>query len=231
MTTNLVLVCDPSPQIRRALQTMLRDAGYKVIFAATGAEAMRLVDAARPQAILLELELPDVDGIELCRWLRVRGDLAIVVLSSIDDERSKIDALENGADDYVTKPFCPGELIARLAARLRAAPSALRFELDGLTIDLVAHLVTVNGRDVHLTPTEFALLRVLATSSGPVSYRALASNVWSLSGDVTPRLRTHIANLRAKLDGDHRRDLIRTEAGVGYRFALPSPSRLASDAR
>ena len=231
MTTNLVLVCDPSPQIRRALQTMLRDAGYKVIFAATGAEAMRLVDAARPQAILLELELPDVDGIELCRWLRVRGDLAIVVLSSIDDERSKIDALENGADDYVTKPFCPGELIARLAARLRAAPSALRFELDGLTIDLVAHLVTVDGRDVHLTPTEFALLRVLATSSGPVSYRALASNVWSLSGDVTPRLRTHIANLRAKLDGDHRRDLIRTEAGVGYRFALPSPSRLASDAR
>jgi two-component system, OmpR family, KDP operon response regulator KdpE len=230
MTTNLVLVCDPSSQIRRALQTTLRDAGYKVIFAATGAEAMRLVDTDRPQAVLLELELPDMDGIELCRLLRVHGELAIIVLSSIDDERAKIDALEHGADDYVTKPFCPGELLARLAARLRATPSALRFELDGLTIDLVAHLVTVDGREVHLTPIEFALLRVLATSGGPVPYRALASSVWGLSGEVTPRLRTHIANLRAKLDGDHSRDLIRTEAGVGYRFALPSPRQLASDA-
>jgi len=230
MTGGLVLVCDPNPQVRRALRTTLRDAGYKVILAATGTETLRLVDADRPQAIIVELDLPDTDGIELCRGLRERGDIAIIVLSTADDERTKIEVLENGADDYLTKPFSLGELVARLAARLRATPSALRFELDGLTIDLVAHLVTVDGNEVHLTPIEFALLRVLATSSGPVTYRALASSVWGLSGEVTPRVRTHIANLRAKLDHDHRRNLIQTEAGVGYRFASPPSRGLATDA-
>ncbi len=146
--------------------------------------------------------------------------MVIVVLSAIDDEQSEIEALESGADDYVTKPFRPGELLARLAARLRATPNPLRFDVDGLKIDLAARYVAIDGVEVHLTPIEFALLRVLATSRGPVSPQALAAKVWGpLDADPALRVRTHIANLRAKLGGERRRNVIRTEVGVGYRFA------------
>ncbi len=219
MKGNLVLVCDPNPQAQRALRTILRRGGYKVLLTATGAAALEVVARDEPQAIILELTLPDMYGVELCRRLRGRGQIAILVVSAIEDEDAKIAALESGADDYMTKPFSPRELVVRLAARLRAAPSELRIELDGLVIDLPGHLVTLDGREIHLTPIEFALLRVLATSRGAVTYGALSSAVWgSLPCDVAPRLRTHIANLRAKLDGDHGRHLIRTEPGVGYRF-------------
>jgi two-component system KDP operon response regulator KdpE len=235
MRGDLVLTCDPSPQMRRGLQAILRRAGYEVLSAGTGAEALEAAVRDQPHAVILELALPDLDGIEVCRRLRACDGMAILVLSEIDDECSKIAAFKSGADDYMSKPFSPGELVARLAARLRAGPSALRFELDGLTIDLAAHLDTIEGAEVHLTPIEFAFLRVLATSRGPVTYGTLATSVWQpLPGNAVRRVRSHIANLRAKLDGGHPRDLIRTEAGIGYRFAsagqrpsLPPPRQPA----
>jgi len=216
MKTDLILTCDPDLRTQRALQVILRGAGYQVLSTGTGEQALECVDRERPRAVIHELALPDIGGIELCRRLRERGEMAILVLSGVDDDATKIEALELGADDYLTKPFSPGELLARLGARLRAAGAQLRLEVDGVVIDLTAHLVAIDGHEVHLTPTEFALLRVLVTSRGPVTHCALASAVWGPQPrDAGPRVRTHIANLRAKLD----RDLIRTEVGIGYRFA------------
>ncbi len=215
-----ILVCDPNPQMQRAFRVILRDAGYKAFGVATGKEALERMRELRPAGVILELLLPDMSGGELCRALRERGGVPIVVVSTVDDADAKIEVLESGADDYVTKPFVPGELIARLAARMRTAPSGLKFERDGLVIDLTAHRATIGGQEIHLTATEFALLRVLATSRGTVPYRTLAKKVWGpLRNDAAPRIRTHVANLRAKLDPDHVRSLIETEIGVGYRFA------------
>ena len=220
MTAELVLVCDPSSQTQRALRVILRGAGYTVLSVGTGKEALAFAARDRPRAVILELTLPDLDGIELCRRLRRRGQMPILVLSAVCEESSKIQALESGADDYLTKPFSPGELLARLAARLRAAPSELRFEADGLVIDIPAHVVTIDGKEVHLTATEFALLRVLATSPGTVTHGTLARQVWGPSrSDAAQRMRTHIANLRAKLDRGRHSSVIRTDAGIGYRFA------------
>jgi two-component system, OmpR family, KDP operon response regulator KdpE len=215
-----ILICDPNPEARRSLELILRGAGYEVLSVAGGARALALVGHDRPDALVLELELPDVDGVELCRRLREISDSAIVVLSTLDREGIKIDALDAGADDYITKPFSPGELVARLAAVRRRAAVAPRVQADGLMIDLTDHLVTIDGEDVHLTPIEFSLLRVLVTSRGPVAHRALAAKVWGpLDSDFEPRLRTHIARLRAKLGEGRYGQLIRTEVGIGYRFA------------
>ena len=220
MSIERILVCDPSSQVQRALRVILHDAGYEVLSTATGKEALACAAGERPRAVILELALPDLDGIELCRRLRRRGEMPILVLSTVGEESAKIRALESGADDYLTKPFSRGELLARLAARLRAAPSELRFEVDRLMIDLPAHLVTIGGEAVHLTATEFALLRVLATSRGTVTHRTLARSVWGpRRGDAASLLRTHIANLRIKLDRGRRSSVIQTEIGIGYRFA------------
>lgn len=228
MMTDRILICDPDPQMQRALQLILREAGYEVLTTGTGEEVLDWVAGGRPQAVILELMLPDLGGIELCRRLRELGEVPILVLSEVGEETAKIEALGSGADDYVTKPFSPGELLARLGARLRSAAAAAtepRFEGDGLVIDLAARLVTINGEEVHLTPTEFSLLRALARSRGPVTYPTLAAELrGALDGDIesqviAQRVRRHIAGLRAKLDGDHRRNLIRTEVGIGYRFA------------
>ena len=216
--------------MQRALRLILRGAGYRVLLTGTGMEAIECAARERPQAVIQEVALPDLSGIELCRRLRRRGGMPILVLSEIDNERTKIEALECGADDYVTKPFSAGELLARLAARLRAAPTALRVERNGLVIDLAGHVVRRDGEVIHLTSTEFALLRVLATSEGTVTHRTLARKVWGRSrGDVAHRLRAHIANLRAKLDDGHGASVIQTEIGRGYRFVerhqtdAPSP--------
>jgi two-component system, OmpR family, KDP operon response regulator KdpE len=217
--TDHILVCDPNPQVQRALNVILRRAGYRVLSANTGKDAVDCAATNHLRAVILEVALPDLSGIELCRRLRRRGRIPILVLSDIDDERTKIEALECGADDYVTKPFSPGELLARLAARLRASPSALRVESDGLVIDLADHTVTRDGAPVHLTATEFALLRVLVTSPGTVSYRALTRKVWGRSRDIDrQRLRTHVANLRGKLSNGSGLSVIQTESGIGYRF-------------
>ncbi len=219
MKGDRVLVCDPSRQAQRALQVILREAGYEVVTTATGQGALDAASRQRPHAVILELALPDLDGIEVCRGLRRKLDAPILVVSELDDDEKKISALTCGADDYVTKPFNPGELLARLAARLRAAPSVLRIENDGLVIDLAAHLVTLDGREVQLTATEFALLRVLATTRGTVSYRTLARKVWGMRrGEIGSRVRAHIANLRGKLDRGNGSSVIRTDIGLGYRF-------------
>jgi two-component system KDP operon response regulator KdpE len=177
-----------------------------------------------PHAAIIDLMLPDIPGIEVCRRLREWSDIPILVLSAIGEEAVKIEALQNGADDYVTKPFGPGELVARVAALLRRAgrvASEPTVEADGLIVDLAAHRVTVGGEEVRLTPIEFSLLRVLATNRGLLmTHRALLTEVWGPEyDDATALLRTHIANLRAKLAaGGASKNYIRTDAGIGYRF-------------
>jgi len=219
MTADAILVCDPDPRTRGKLSSLLRDAGYHSLAVATGHDALDAVARAHPQAVIVDLAAPP-GGLELCRLLRSAGSMPLLAVSDEYNEAELIDLLHSGADDYLTKPLSEGELLARLAARLRTAPSQLEIKADGVVIDLSAHLVTVDGELVHLTSTEFALLRVLATSPGLVTHRALAAAIWGTADeDLIPRVRTHIANLRAKLNSDHPRELIRTVAGVGYRFA------------
>jgi two-component system, OmpR family, KDP operon response regulator KdpE len=225
MSRERILVCDDDPQIRRALSLILRDAGYEVLIASSGEEALDRAAAAGPHLAIVDLLLPDQHGIELCRRLREWSEMPILVLSAISDEQTKIDALHLGADDYVTKPFGPGELVARVRAALRRAgrdATEPRVEAGGLIIDLAAHAVWVNGVEVHLTPTEFSLLRVLVLNRGLLmTHRQLLTEVWGPEyADATPVLRTHIANLRSKLQaGEQERRLIRTDSGIGYRFS------------
>ncbi len=218
-----VLVCDDELQILRGPKIVLRDAGFDVV-ATQGAKAA--LDGAAlhvPDAAIIDLVLPDGDGIDVCRQLRGWSQMPIVVLSAIGDEDMKIAALEAGADDYVTKPFSPRELIARLNAVLRRVASITdepTIRVDGLEIDLAARSVRRDGQDVHLTPTEYDLLRILARNRGRLlTHRALLSEVWGPQyADDTQALRTHIANLRRKIEPGGEPHYIRTDARVGYRF-------------
>ncbi len=176
-----------------------------------------------PDAAIVDLVLPDGDGVEVCRALRGWSAMPIIVLSAVGEEDAKVRALEAGADDYVTKPFSPRELVARLGAVLRRAgraPDEPTIEAPGLLIDLAARTVCRDGEEVHLTPIEYDLLRTLARNRGRLmTHRALLGEVWGPAwADDTSTLRTHIANLRRKLErgGEHR--YIRTDPGVGYRF-------------
>jgi two-component system KDP operon response regulator KdpE len=225
-TSPQILACDDEQQILRALRVILRDAGYAPLLASSVQEALDLAAVNRPDAAIIDLLLPDGDGIELCRSLREWSQMPLIVLSAVDEEESKVRALQAGADDYVTKPFSPRELIARLQANLRrtdADPDESVIVADTLTLDLARHAVSVAGEEVHLTPTEFELLRRLAQSRGRLlTHRELLRTVWGGGyGDDTQVLRAHIANLRHKLGSgsDGAGHLIRTEAGVGYRFA------------
>jgi two-component system KDP operon response regulator KdpE len=225
MAGELILVCDDDPHIRRTVGLLLRDAGYDVLSAASADEALDAAAVRRPRLVIVDLMLPDYDGIELSRRLREWSEMPILVLSAIHDERKKIEALHAGADDYVTKPFGPGELVARVQAALRRARADAgepRVEVDRLTVDLAARAVCVDGAELHLTPIEFSLLRVLLLNRGVLmTHTQLLSQVWGPQyTDATAVLRTHVANLRRKLrvaDPDGR--LIRTDPGVGYRFA------------
>jgi two-component system KDP operon response regulator KdpE len=224
MTGERVLVCDDDPQILRALRLVLRAAGYEVLTSATAEEALDRAALAGPHAAIIDLMLPDRPGLEVCRELRTWSEMPIIVLSAVSEEDTKIAALQSGADDYVTKPFGPGELVARLQAVLRRAGRAEtdpRIEIDGLVIDLAAHSVALDGEEIRLTPLEFALLRALAVNRGLLmTHRRLLADVWGPEyADATPLLRTHIANLRRKLgQGDSARNHIRTDSGIGYRF-------------
>jgi two-component system KDP operon response regulator KdpE len=220
-----VLVVDDEPQILRALRIILRDAGFEVI-QADGAEAALDAAAVRPpQAAIIDLVLPDGDGIEVTRSLRTWSQMPILVLSAVGEEDEKVRALEAGADDYVTKPFGARELVARLQAALRrssAGQSEPVIKAEGLEVDLAARVVRVDGTEVHLTPIEFELLRVLVRNRGRLmTHRSLLVEVWGLEyADDVQVLRVHIANLRRKIErpGAAPR-LIRTDPGVGYRFA------------
>jgi two-component system KDP operon response regulator KdpE len=225
MASERILVCDDDPQIRRALNLILRDAGYEVLLAASGSEALDTASLASPSLAIVDLVLPDGPGTDVCRRLREWSEMPILVLSALNEEQTKIDALQLGADDYVTKPFAPGELVARVNAALRRANRGVsepQIDAGGITIDVAAHAVRADGEEIHLTPTEFSLLRVLAVNRGLLlTHRQLLTEVWGIEyADATAVLRTHIANLRAKLAaaGADRR-LIRTESGIGYRMS------------
>jgi two-component system KDP operon response regulator KdpE len=216
-----VLVCDDEGQILRALRVVLRDAGFEAVPASTAQEALDAAAVQPPDAAIVDLVLPDGDGVQLTRRLREWSAMPIIVLSAVGDEEQKVAALEAGADDYVTKPFHPGELVARLRAALRRASGATDAPVlaaGGLEIDLADRVVRRDGEEVHLTRTEYDLLAVLARHPGRLlTHRALLTAVWGPNvGDDTQALRTHVANLRRKLERDRR--FIRTESGVGYRF-------------
>ena len=219
-----VLVVDDERQILRALKVILRDAGYEVDRGGTVEEALDRAAVHPPDAAIIDLVLPDGGGVELCRRLREWTTMPIIVLSAVGEEDAKVQALEAGADDYVTKPFGPRELVARLGAALRRvgdAPGEPALEVDGLRVDLNARVVRRDGEEVHLTPIEFDLLRTLVRHRGRLmTHRALLVEVWGPQyGDDTQVLRAHIANLRRKIEPPGERRYIRTDPGIGYRFA------------
>jgi two-component system, OmpR family, KDP operon response regulator KdpE len=219
-----ILVCDDEHQILRALRLILRDAGFEAVPADSAEEALDLAAVQPPDAAIVDLVLPDLDGVELCRRLREWSDMPIILLSAVGDEDAKVRALAAGADDYITKPFGPRELVARLEANLRRTspePEEAVIESDGLQVDLARREVLVDGDEVHLTPIEFDLLRLLIRNRGRLmTHRDLLVNVWGAGyGDDTPVLRAHIANLRRKIEPADGPRLIKTDPGVGYRFA------------
>ncbi|HEY5144229.1 MAG TPA: response regulator transcription factor [Solirubrobacteraceae bacterium] len=219
-----ILVCDDEPQILRALKVVLREAGFEPVPAETAEEALDLAAVRPPEAAILDLVLPDGDGVEVCRSLRGWTDMPVIVLSAVGDEDAKVRALEAGADDYVTKPFGPRELIARLEAALRrvgAGATEPAVTVGDLELDVAAHRVRVGGEEVHLTPTEFELLKTLARNRGRLmTHRALLVEVWGIEyADDSHVLRGQIANLRRKIEPPDGPRYIRTEAGIGYRFA------------
>jgi two-component system KDP operon response regulator KdpE len=220
-----VLVCDDEQQILRALRVILRDAGYEALPASTVEEALDLAAVNRPDAGIIDLVLPDGDGVELCRRLREWTQIPLIVLSAVGDEDAKVRALAAGADDYITKPFGPRELVARLQANLRRTepgPEEALIQADGLEVDLGRHTVHRDGEEIHLTPTEFGLLALLARNRGRLmTHRDLLVSVWGAGySDDTQVLRAHIANLRRKIEPSdgQRQHYIRTDPGVGYRF-------------
>jgi two-component system, OmpR family, KDP operon response regulator KdpE len=220
----VVLVCDDESQILRALRVILRDAGFEALPADNGEQALDLAAVHNPDAAILDLVLPDMDGVEICRRLREWSKLPIIVLSAVGEEDAKVRALAAGADDYVTKPFSPRELIARLEAVLRRAapePADSVIRAGELEVDLAARVVRRGGEEVHLTPTEFDLLRVLATNRGRlVTYRELLTSVWGHGySDDTQVLRGHVANLRRKIEPPDGPRYVKTDPRVGYRFA------------
>jgi two-component system, OmpR family, KDP operon response regulator KdpE len=222
-----ILVVDDEPQIVRGLKVVLRNAGFEVQAAETVAEALDAASVRPPDAMILDLVLPDGSGVEVCEDIRRWSGLPIIVLSAVGDEREKVRALDAGADDYVTKPFGTDELLARVRAVLRRRPDANDepvISTGPLTIDLAAREVHVDGADVHLTPIEFDLLRVLALHQGKLlTHRRLLQEVWGPEyGAETHYLRVHVAHIRRKLERDPSRpQLIVTEPGVGYRLVGP----------
>lgn len=230
-----VLVVDDEPQIVRALKVVLREAGFEAVPAETGSQALDLAAVRPPDAAIVDLVLPDLDGIAVTRTLREWSEMPILVLSAVGEEEQKVSALEAGADDYITKPFGARELVARLNAALRRAArdeEEPRIVVDGLEIDLAARVVVRDGEPVHLTPIEFDLLRVLIRNRGRLmTHRKLLGEVWGAGyvDDIQP-LRTHIARLRAKIEPDGQDGaggvagaggprFIVTDPGVGYRFS------------
>ena len=220
-----VLVCDDELQILRALRVILRDAGFDVTTAGTAQEALDKAAVGPVDAAILDLVLPDGNGVEVCRSIREWSEMPIVVLSAVGEEEQKVLALEAGADDDVTKPFGPKELVARVRAALRRVDAGALDEpvlrADGLELDQTAHRVWVDGAEVHLTPTEFDLLRTLMRNRGRLmTHRALLTEVWGSAYEHdTQVLRVHLANLRRKVEPapSSPRHIV-TDPGVGYRF-------------
>jgi two-component system, OmpR family, KDP operon response regulator KdpE len=224
-----VLVVDDEPQILRALRTSLRGAGYEVVTAETAEQALTQLAVSPPDAVILDLVLPDGRGTDIARELRTWSNVPVIVLSVVGDESEKVAALDAGADDYVTKPFGIDELLARLRAALRRGdPSGEPVvEIGALSIDLEKRSVHVDGKLVQLTPHEFELLRALARNPGKLmTHSALLREVWGRAyGDESHYLHVYVSQLRRKLEPDPARPrYILTEPGAGYRLVDPTAS-------
>ncbi|MFO1460208.1 MAG: response regulator transcription factor [Verrucomicrobiota bacterium] len=226
-----VLVVDDEPQIQRLLKLTLESNGFRALLAAGGQEALVLATQHRPSVILLDLGLPDLTGREVLRRLREWSSVPVVILTAQDSETEKVAALDEGADDYVTKPFNTGELLARLRVALRHAsrdPEPPVFQSGGLVVDLSARRVTVQGREILLTATEYSLLRFLVRHSGKVlTHRMILREIWGPASETQSHyLRVYVARLRTKLGGnDAGSEWIRTEPGVGYRLLEASRAK------
>ena len=226
MNAATILIVDDEPPIRRLLRTSLASQGFQVSEAADGRSALAEIDRSPPDLVLLDLGLPDIDGLDVIRALRAGGNaVPILVLSSRSDEKGKVDALDLGADDYVTKPFGTAELFARIRAalrhRLQQQGEPPLFRSGDLEVDLVRRLVRVRGEDVKLTPKEYDILRMLVIHAGKVlTHRMLMSEVWRGETDVQ-YLRLYIRQLRQKIESDPERPQhILTETGIGYRLRM-----------
>ncbi len=225
----LILVVDDEPGIVRALSAALRARDHRVAIATTGAEALAEVATRRPAVIILDLGLPDIDGIEVCRQLRKWSQTPIIVLTAEGAESRKVEALDEGADDYITKPFSTPELLARVRVALRhrrrggTVDANATLVVGDIEVDVGRHRVAVRGTDVELTPKEFALLAALARHPGRVlTHRMLLQEVWGPEyATETQYLRVYASQLRKKLQEDLHRPHLLTEPGVGYRLVDP----------
>jgi len=221
-----VLVVDDEPQIVRALQTTLRGAGYEVETASTGREALTHAAVRTPEAVILDLVLPDKSGVDVCRELRDWTQIPILILSAVGEERQKVAALDAGADDYVTKPFGIEELLARLRAALRRTGPVGEpvLEIGELRIDLDKREVLRDGERIQLTPHEFALLRLLAVNEGKLlTHRMILRDVWGPAYQAESHyLHVYVSQLRRKIERDPTRPrYLLTEPGAGYRLVAP----------
>jgi two-component system KDP operon response regulator KdpE len=220
-----VLIVDDEVGIRRFLRVSLTGAGHRVLEAADGIEALQLISQERPELVVLDLGLPGIGGVDVIRQVREWSDLPIIVLSVRDREKDKVEALDAGADDYLTKPFGLAELMARvrtaLRRTLRRQDGSSVFQVGELRVDLEARLVCLKEKELSLTPTEYELLKVLVRNAGRVlTHHQIMERVWGDSEDRDPHmLRVNISNLRKKLEPDPVRPrYIVTEPGVGYRL-------------
>jgi two-component system KDP operon response regulator KdpE len=230
VTKQHVLVVDDEPQILRALQTTLRGAGYEVTSAATAEAALAAAAIRPPEAVILDLVLPDRSGTDVARELRKWSAVPILVLSAVGDEHEKVAALDAGADDYVTKPFGMEELLARLRAALRRAGPSTEpvLHVGDLVVDLERRAVKIGGREVALTPIEFALIRYFAQNEGKLlTHPMILREVWGPAyGDESHYLHVYVSQLRRKIEPDPARPrYILTETGAGYRLVDPVAAR------
>lgn len=233
MTSSTILVVDDEPQIRRVMRATLTQQGYAIVEARDGQEALEKIRVERPDLVILDMNLPVMDGLETCRAIRAGSDVPVIMLTVRNAEKDKVRALDAGADDYIVKPFGIQELLARIRAALRRSPSG---ELEnvitakGFSFDFESREVSVRGKPVHLTPKEFEVLRELVTHRGkPISHRRLLQAVWGPDyGEETELLRVVINQLRKKTEPEPAKPkYILTEPWVGYRFVLPPDSRVA----
>ncbi|HEU0368308.1 MAG TPA: response regulator transcription factor [Candidatus Acidoferrum sp.] len=237
MSSAKILIVDDAQQVRRVLRTALSAEGYTIFEAGTGEEALESVRQSTPDAILLDVNMPGIGGLETCREIRRTMDIPILMLTVRNAERDKVMALDAGADDYVVKPFSMAELLARIRAALRRRlpqEKVTSFSTKDFAVDFETRQVTVQGRDVHLTPKEFELLRHLISNAGkPITHRRLLQAVWGPDyGDEPEYLRVMINQLRKKIESDPGRPkLILTEPWVGYRFQAPREPRAPKEAK
>ena len=223
--SNLILIIEDDKAIIRLLELSLKTNGYTPVIAENGLSGISRFLSEKPDLVLLDLGLPDVDGMEVLSQIRAISNTPVIVVSAREKEREKVEALDNGADDYVTKPFNIGELMARIRVALRKAmPVPLKndvFSFRGLELNVSSHQVTIEGKPVHLTPIEFRILKLLIENQGKVlTHRFIQSNIWGHdSEDSYQSLRVFMTNLRRKIEKDPTDpEYIITEIGIGYRF-------------